>query len=84
MLVQIFLILKIIDKKVFIGLRIGYGAFPLGIVEYMWRIKQPYNVSVAAEIAALAAINDSEYYEVRSLFEIFIFLTLILRGLKNC
>jgi histidinol-phosphate aminotransferase len=58
------IVLRTFSKRAALaGLRIGYGAFPLGIVEYMWRIKQPYNVSVAAEIAALAAINDSEYYE---------------------
>lgn len=32
------------------GLRVGYGAFPLGMIEYLWRAKQPYNVSVAAEV----------------------------------
>ncbi|XP_071723257.1 histidinol-phosphate aminotransferase, chloroplastic-like, partial [Rutidosis leptorrhynchoides] len=31
------------------GLRVGYGAFPSSIIEYLWRAKQPYNVSVAAE-----------------------------------
>ncbi|CAI5534506.1 unnamed protein product [Closterium sp. Naga37s-1] len=36
------------------GLRVGYGAFPLPLVEYLWRAKQPYNVSVAAEVAACA------------------------------
>jgi histidinol-phosphate/aromatic aminotransferase/cobyric acid decarboxylase-like protein len=46
----------------------------------MWRIKQPYNVSVAAEIAALAAINDSEYYKVRSKLNAFILLILIQEG----
>ncbi len=30
--------------------RVGYGAFPLGLIEYLWRAKQPYNVSVAAEV----------------------------------
>ena len=30
--------------------RVGYGAFPLGLSEYLWRAKQPYNVSVAAEV----------------------------------
>lgn len=34
------------------GLRVGYGAFPAGLIEYMWRAKQPYNVSVAAEVCA--------------------------------
>lgn len=33
------------------GMRVGYGAFPLGMIEYLWRAKQPYNVSVAAEVS---------------------------------
>jgi histidinol-phosphate aminotransferase len=40
------------------GLRVGYGAFPAGLAEYLWRAKQPYNVSVAAETAALAALSN--------------------------
>ncbi|KAL2519475.1 Histidinol-phosphate aminotransferase 2 [Abeliophyllum distichum] len=36
------------------GLQVGYGAFPLSIIEYIWRAKQPYNVSAAAEISACA------------------------------
>lgn len=42
------------------GLRIGYGAFPLGIIKHLWKIKQPYNVSVAAQIAAVASIKDKQ------------------------
>ncbi|KAL2524731.1 Histidinol-phosphate aminotransferase 2 [Abeliophyllum distichum] len=45
------------------GLRVGYGAFPLSIIEYLWRAKQPYNVSVAAEISACAALNNPVYLE---------------------
>eukprot|EP00798_Chlamydomonas_sp_ICE-L_P029220 gene29220-5724_t len=45
------------------GLRVGYGAFPLGMIEYIWRAKQPYNVSVAAEVAACAALTNMEYLE---------------------
>ncbi|XP_047323670.1 histidinol-phosphate aminotransferase, chloroplastic-like [Impatiens glandulifera] len=45
------------------GLRIGYGAFPLSMIEYLWRAKQPYNVSVTAEIAACAALKNPEYLE---------------------
>jgi histidinol-phosphate aminotransferase len=45
------------------GLRVGYGAFPLGLIEYLWRAKQPYNVSVAAEVAALAALSNLPYIE---------------------
>ncbi|XXG81182.1 hypothetical protein AAC387_Pa09g1878 [Persea americana] len=45
------------------GLRVGYGAFPLSIIEYLWRAKQPYNVSVAAEVAACAALQNPDYLE---------------------
>ena len=44
----------------------GYGAFPLSIIEYLWRAKQPYNVSVAAEISACAALQNPTYLEVNS------------------
>ncbi|XP_074576674.1 histidinol-phosphate aminotransferase, chloroplastic-like [Curcuma longa] len=45
------------------GLRVGYGAFPISIIQYLWRAKQPYNVSVAAEISACAALQNPEYLE---------------------
>ncbi|XP_050385222.1 histidinol-phosphate aminotransferase, chloroplastic-like [Argentina anserina] len=45
------------------GLRVGYGAFPLTIIEYLWRAKQPYNVSVAAEVSACAALQNPTYLE---------------------
>ena len=47
------------------GLRVGYGAFPLGMIDYIWRAKQPYNVSVASETAAVAALSNLPYIEVR-------------------
>lgn len=43
------------------GLRVGYGAFPEWLLPHMWKIKQPYNVNVAATIAALAALADREW-----------------------
>jgi histidinol-phosphate aminotransferase len=43
------------------GLRIGYGVFPLGIIRHLWKIKQPYNVNVAAQVAALASLEDLDY-----------------------
>ena len=43
------------------GLRVGYGAFPPGLIDYLWRAKQPYNVSVAAETAAVAALSNLDY-----------------------
>jgi histidinol-phosphate aminotransferase len=45
------------------GLRVGYGAFPLDMIQYLWRAKQPYNVSVAAEVAAVAALSNVGYIE---------------------
>ncbi len=43
------------------GLRVGYGAFPIGLIDHLWKIKQPYNVSVAAAAAATAALQDTNY-----------------------
>ena len=43
------------------GLRVGYGAFPAGLAAYLWRAKQPYNVSAAAEVAALAALTNPSW-----------------------
>lgn len=40
------------------GLRIGYGVFPRGFVPMMMRAKQPYNVSVAAEQAAVITLQN--------------------------
>lgn len=31
------------------------------MIEYIWRAKQPYNVSVAAEVAAVAALSNPSY-----------------------
>lgn len=45
------------------GLRVGWGAFPLDLIEYLWRAKQPYNVSVAAETAACAALTNPGYLD---------------------
>ena len=47
------------------GLRIGYGAFPACLMPHLWKIKQPYNVSVAASTAALAALQDWAWLEKR-------------------
>jgi histidinol-phosphate aminotransferase len=42
------------------GLRVGYGAFPDWLIDRIWHIKQPYNVNVAAQRAAIASIHDAE------------------------
>jgi histidinol-phosphate aminotransferase len=43
------------------GLRVGYGAFPLWLMPHLWKIKQPYNVNVAAAGAAIAALEDASW-----------------------
>lgn len=40
------------------GLRVGYGAFPDWLLPHLVKIKQPYNVNVAADIAARAALGE--------------------------
>ena len=42
------------------GLRVGYGVFPTALMPHLWKIKQPYNVSVAAEAAARAALAAAD------------------------
>ncbi len=46
------------------GLRVGYGAFPAELMPHLWKIKQPYNVSVAASEAAIAVLNEPGYLEM--------------------
>jgi histidinol-phosphate aminotransferase len=45
------------------GLRVGYGLFPLEIIMHLWKIKQPYNVNVAAQAAVLASLEDIEHLQ---------------------
>ncbi len=39
------------------GLRLGYGIFPRWLMRHLWKFKQPYNISVAAMAAGLAALE---------------------------
>jgi histidinol-phosphate aminotransferase len=43
------------------GLRVGYGLASPEIAELMNRVRQPFNVNVAAVAAATAALGDSEF-----------------------
>lgn len=45
------------------GLRVGYGAFPAWLLPQLWKIKQPYNVNVAASEAAIAAMQERAWLE---------------------
>ena len=47
------------------GLRVGYGSFPAWLREQMMKIKQPYNVNVAANLAAIGALQDSEWLQAK-------------------
>ena len=40
------------------GLRVGYGIFPPSVAEVIFKIKQPYNLNVAAQAAVLASLED--------------------------
>jgi len=43
------------------GLRVGYGVFSPKITKHIMKIKQPYNLNVAAQIAAIETLKDFEY-----------------------
>ncbi|MBP6015405.1 MAG: histidinol-phosphate transaminase [Candidatus Promineofilum sp.] len=43
------------------GLRVGYGVFPDWLLPHLWKIKQPYNINVAASRAAVAALEDVDW-----------------------
>ena len=47
------------------GLRVGYGLFPERIADYVLRIKIPYNVNVAAQVAVRESFQDMEYLQGR-------------------
>ena len=40
------------------GFRVGYGAFPKWLGDVLWQAKSPYNVTVPAMTAALAALSE--------------------------
>ena len=53
------------------GLRVGYGIFPRALMPHLWKIKQPYNINVAADVAAQVSLDDADYLleRVRQLVE---------------
>lgn len=42
------------------GLRVGYGGFPAWMMEHLWKMKQPYNLSVAGSVAAVVSIEHAD------------------------
>ncbi len=45
------------------GLRAGYGVGPAKMIDYLNRVRQPFNMNSVAQAAALAAIGDDEHVE---------------------
>ena len=45
------------------GLRIGYGVAHPELMDYMNRVRQPFNVNSLAQAAAIAALDDVEHLE---------------------
>ncbi len=43
------------------GLRIGYGFAPENVIDYMNRVRQPFNANTLAQVAATAALDDAEF-----------------------
>ena len=43
------------------GLRVGYGVTQPEMASYMNRIREPFNVNLLAQVAALAALKDEEH-----------------------
>jgi histidinol-phosphate aminotransferase len=45
------------------GLRVGYGIAPAGLIDYLSRVRMPFNVSSLGQAAALAALDDREHVQ---------------------
>lgn len=43
------------------GLRIGYGFSSKQVIDYMNRVRQPFNANTLAQAAAVAALDDTEF-----------------------
>lgn len=43
------------------GLRVGYGIAAPEIIDYLHRVRPPFNVNSLAQLAALAALDDAEH-----------------------
>ncbi len=47
------------------GIRLGYGAFPAGLLEELMKIKQPYNIPVTASEAGIGALDSIDLLNQR-------------------
>ena len=46
------------------GLRIGYGIAKPEIIHYLNQVREPFNVNLIAQAAAVAALNDNEHLQL--------------------
>lgn len=45
------------------GLRVGYGIMAKEIAQCLHKVRQPFNINQMAQVGALAALEDDEYYQ---------------------
>jgi histidinol-phosphate aminotransferase len=45
------------------GIRVGYAVAPRALAGYLQRVRSPFNVSSIAQVAALAALGDTQHVE---------------------
>jgi histidinol-phosphate aminotransferase len=45
------------------GMRCGWAVAPAELVQYLNRVRNPFNVSALAQVAAVAALSDEEHVE---------------------
>ncbi|MDL2285212.1 histidinol-phosphate transaminase [Desulfovibrio sp. OttesenSCG-928-F07] len=43
------------------GLRLGYGVMPAKLADYLCRARPPFSVNILAEVAGIAAIEDTDF-----------------------
>lgn len=44
------------------GIRVGYGLMEAEVADALHRVRQPFNVNKLAQVAAIAALEDTEFY----------------------
>lgn len=43
------------------GLRVGYGVMPAHLVQWLQRVRMPFNVNSLAQVGAVAALSDTDF-----------------------
>lgn len=45
------------------GLRVGFGLMPQEVADCLHKVRQPFNINQMAQVGALAALEDEEYFQ---------------------